>query len=133
MPMSGGWGGTSTRLAPAIWRSPESAGRNPATMLSSVVLPQPDGPSRARHSPSATVKERPSSARWVPKLLTSPSAARKLTLSTRDGAVEALDPAVQLLVDRADVEHVEGGQRLVGREAHAHLQLRRQLDIRVDR
>ena len=45
---------------------PASAASNPATMRSAVVLPQPDGPSRARNSPGAMFSDSPSSARTVP-------------------------------------------------------------------
>src|SRR6478735_3134504 len=41
----------------------------PAMMRSSVVLPQPDGPSRATNSPSATVSDTSSSAFAAPNIL----------------------------------------------------------------
>ena len=42
--------------------SPESTNSRPASTRSSVVLPEPDGPSSARNSPGATVSDTPSSA-----------------------------------------------------------------------
>ena len=41
---------------PSTTTLPSSYGRIPATMLSNVDLPQPDGPSRQTNSPSLTVK-----------------------------------------------------------------------------
>ena len=39
---------------PLIAMSPEVISSSPAIMLSSVDLPQPDGPTRTRNSPSST-------------------------------------------------------------------------------
>src|SRR5689334_12175676 len=41
---------------------PEDGSVRPATMRSKVLLPQPEGPSRLRNSPRATVRSTPSSA-----------------------------------------------------------------------
>src|SRR5438270_11625364 len=49
---------------------PEEDSR-PATMRKSVVLPQPDGPSRTQNSPSATPKEISSKIRVAPNVLDS--------------------------------------------------------------
>ncbi len=68
--------------APATMRSPietvpASGSRNPATSRSSVVLPQPDGPSTAV-MPSATSRSSPSSTRVSPKDLASPATLRPI-------------------------------------------------------
>src|SRR3954465_14527281 len=132
MPMSRRCAGTPLRLRPAIVSAPASASRNPATMFSRVVLPQPDGPSSARHSPSATSNVNPSSAATDPKRLATPRTDRKLT-SAGDQAVEPLDPVVELAIDRDRVEDAERRQRLVGIEAEALLERAGQLDLGVDR
>ena len=47
--------------------SPEVGARNPAMMLSSVVLPQPDGPSRVSRRPGSSVKDTSARAStWPP-------------------------------------------------------------------
>src|SRR5467141_28032 len=48
---------------------PEVGSSRPAIMRSVVVLPQPEGPSRQKKSPSGTVKVEPRTARNSPKLL----------------------------------------------------------------
>src|SRR5687767_4763080 len=52
----------SIRIDPSVGES------KPAIILSSVVLPQPDGPSREKNSPSLMVREELSSALNAPKL-----------------------------------------------------------------
>ena len=52
---------------PSTVTEPESAVSNPARMRSAVVLPQPDGPSRATNSPGAMSSDSPSRARTAPK------------------------------------------------------------------
>lgn len=50
-------GGSSVTSSPEINTRPESGCTSPATSRSTVVLPQPDGPSRANSSPSSTWKD----------------------------------------------------------------------------
>src|SRR5262252_5460890 len=52
---------------PWSFTSPRLAGSNPARILRRVDLPQPEGPTTATNSPSATLKSIPSSARTVPR------------------------------------------------------------------
>src|SRR5215467_8920189 len=52
---------------PWSFTSPRLAGSNPARIFRSVDLPQPEGPTTATNSPSATVKSMPSSATTVPR------------------------------------------------------------------
>ena len=59
-------GSVSMRCSPNRMR-PASSSQNPATMRSSVVLPQPDGPSSVKNSPSRTAIDTSSTARTVPK------------------------------------------------------------------
>ena len=49
----------------------------PASMRSSVVLPQPDGPSSAKNSFSRMSSETPSTAATLPKFLVTPSIVEK--------------------------------------------------------
>src|ERR1700750_2899413 len=67
MPMSRRAAGTDEMSLPSTRTDPVSAVSNPATMRSAVVLPQPDGPSRATSSPGAIWMDRPSRARVAPK------------------------------------------------------------------
>ena len=62
IPASRRWAGTPVTSCPSTRTSPESGCSNPASMRSAVVLPQPEGPSRARSSPGRTVRSRPSRA-----------------------------------------------------------------------
>src|SRR4051812_26693825 len=55
-------GGTSLTTLPAISTSPDVAASSPAAMRSTVVLPEPDGPTSTRNSPSAIRSSRPSTA-----------------------------------------------------------------------
>jgi hypothetical protein len=45
---------------------PEVTCSMPATVRSSVVLPDPDGPSRTRNVPASTSSETPDRASWLP-------------------------------------------------------------------
>ena len=78
--------GTSVISAPLTKMRPVSGVSKPAIMRNVVVLPQPEGPRRAKNSPAATSRPRPSTARVTPsKLLTMPSsrtlAAARLSYS----------------------------------------------------
>jgi hypothetical protein len=53
-------GGTPARDLPSTATSPALAVSKPATTLSTVVFPQPDGPSRAVRVPAGTVRSTPS-------------------------------------------------------------------------
>ena len=60
---SGGtWAPGPDRVRPPTAMRPASSRSNPATMRSSVLFPQPEGPSRARNSPAATSMVTPSTA-----------------------------------------------------------------------
>ena len=68
MPASRRCAGTPRMDSPSSSTSPESGVSKPASIRSAVVLPQPEGPSRASSSPGWTVRSRPSSAVVAPKL-----------------------------------------------------------------
>src|SRR5690349_69830 len=71
--------------------APESGGTNPAIIFSVVVFPQPDGPSRVRNSPRATVRSMPSTAANCPKFF--------LTLSSRTASSSILLTRVNKVAD----------------------------------
>src|SRR5882757_11428703 len=75
--------GTSVTKAPSMKISPRSATRNPATRLSSVVLPHPDSPSSVMNSPRATLIQASRSATTLPKRFVTPS--RRTAVSAFDG------------------------------------------------
>src|SRR5215470_14147879 len=62
-------GGTSLTTSPPIRISPDVAFSRPAMMRRNVVLPQPDGPSSTKNSPSRTAKLMPSTATTSPNCL----------------------------------------------------------------
>ena len=57
-------GGSSLTTLPPIRMSPEVWVSSPAIILSSVVLPHPDGPRSTRNSPSRIARTTPSTAVW---------------------------------------------------------------------
>src|ERR1044072_6977302 len=69
IPLSRRTGGTSVPRRSSIAISPPSGIRKPATRLSSVVLPQPEGPRSVISSPRRTSKDTSSSAVVFPKRL----------------------------------------------------------------
>ncbi len=60
---------------PAIWADPASATARVVRMRTTVVLPAPFGPSRARMLPFSTDRSRPTRACTAPYLFTSPFAS----------------------------------------------------------
>src|SRR5438477_7544900 len=66
MAMSRSGGATSLTISPPIRTSPEVARSSPAAMRRTVVLPDPDGPTRTRNSPSATSRFRSATATVPP-------------------------------------------------------------------
>src|SRR5712691_1232868 len=69
--------------------SPRSGIRKPATRLSSVVLPQPEGPSRVISSPRRTNKDTSSSAVILPKRLLTPASSTAMSSLCGRGALVA--------------------------------------------
>src|SRR5215475_1939715 len=113
MPMSRRWAGSrSMRLSPKRI-SPASSSQNPAIMRSKVVLPQPDGPSSVKNSPSPTSRSMPSTARTVPKLRETPAIEMPATLTAvldevldlLEGLGALLGPAVLVVLDDLHLRH----------------------------
>src|SRR5258708_13628818 len=73
MPMSRLAGGSWVMSSPSTRTRPPSGRSNPATTLSSVVLPEPLGPRMVKSSPGAMSSDTPSSATTSPKRRVSPS------------------------------------------------------------
>src|SRR2546426_1980532 len=95
---------TTPRSGPgAVMSLPSSVARpvvgvsKPATMLSSVLLPQPDGPTRVTNSPAPIARSIGSSActpsAVAPKRLDTPSTT-SFAVTRRDGAASATDSMV---------------------------------------
>src|SRR6267143_1224939 len=107
MPMSRLCTGMCVTSSPPTVMRPWSGVSKPAIMRKVVVLPQPDGPRRAKNSPGATARSMRSTTRVLPsKLFSTPSsrtsaAARELSLI----AVETpqLSPAQDTGHARVDV------------------------------
>ena len=64
-------------------RSRWSAPRDPATIRSVVVLPQPDGPSSAKNAPCSTTRSRSSTATKLPNFLVTEVSVRSAPASLR--------------------------------------------------
>src|ERR1043165_4943851 len=110
-------GKVSMRSVPNRMR-PVSSSQKPATMRNSVVLPQPDGPSSVKNSPSRTEIDTLSTARTVPNVRATPSiviavkrppacqvSARALDdlLNLLRGLDALLDPIVLVVIDELDL------------------------------
>src|SRR6516165_10961435 len=89
MPISRRYAGTSVIRWPSTAISPLSGIKKPATRLSSVVLPQPDGPSSVISSPRRTSSETSSSAVSLPKRLVTPSSSTAISPLARVAGVAA--------------------------------------------
>src|SRR5215210_6712434 len=68
-------GATPTAERPSMSISPAVGSSKPAIIRSVVVLPQPDGPSRARNSPGCTSRSMSSTATRSPKRFVTPRSA----------------------------------------------------------
>src|ERR1043165_292085 len=88
-------GNVSMRCSPNRMR-PASSSQNPAAMRNSVVLPQPDGPSSVKNSPSRTAIDTSSTARTVPNVRATPSIVIAVTRTSRLSA-RAPDDVLNLL------------------------------------
>src|SRR5499427_2562672 len=89
MPISRRYGGTSVIRWPSMAISPLSGIKKPPTRLSSVVLPQPDGPSSVISSPRRTSSETSSSAVSLPKRLVTASSSTATSPFARVAGVAA--------------------------------------------
>src|SRR6516164_11322084 len=94
MPISRRYAGTSVIRWPSTAISPLSGIKKPATRLSSVVLPQPDGPSSVISSPRRTSSETSSSAVSLPKRLVTPSSTTAISPFARVAGVAAAAESV---------------------------------------
>ena len=63
-------GGTRVMSRPPMLSVPSLILSNPAIMRSSVLLPQPEGPTNTQNSPGATCRSRSWMTSWSPKRLT---------------------------------------------------------------
>src|SRR5438309_9591675 len=85
---------------------------NPEIIRKVVVLPQPDGPSRTRNSPSATSSERSSTATTSPNRL---AMERRLSAATSNhlGEVDETVGYQQRRSDEQNLQARDGGDRRV--------------------
>ena len=79
MAMSRSEGRSSLTRRPAMRISPSVTVSSPATALSSVDLPQPEGPTSTRKPPSSTARSMPFSTSTWPKRFTRLSISRNAT------------------------------------------------------
>src|SRR5919199_429480 len=105
-------GATSLTTSPPMRIVPSDTRSSPATDRSAVDFPQPDGPTRIRHSPSAIVRLRSSTAR-VPssnRLLTCSKAISAMrSLSSLDGAGDE-SPDEEALAEQVQRHDRQRGQ-----------------------
>src|SRR5574344_2504831 len=70
MPILRSFTGISLMTLPSSLMVPPSIELKPIIILSKVVLPQPDGPSKVKNSPGSTCRDRPLITVVLPNLLT---------------------------------------------------------------
>ncbi len=70
-------GGTSVTSAPSIRMRPPLTSSSPAMRRSSVVLPQPDGPTKTTNEPSAISRSAPLMMSCAPKDFFTPSSVMR--------------------------------------------------------
>src|SRR5262245_52588637 len=114
MPISRRYAGTSVIRWPSMAISPLSGIKKPPTRLSSVVLPQPDGPSSVISSPRRTSSDTSSSAVVLPKRLVTASSSTAISASPFArvaAAAESLPSAGMLNVQHLCQAKEDVGQR----------------------
>src|SRR5262245_47024960 len=117
MPISRRYAGTSVMRWPSMAISPLSGIKKPPTRLSSVVLPQPDGPSSVISSPRRTSSDTSSSAMVLPKRLVTASSSTAICASPfawiagAAAAAESLPSAGMLNVQQLCQAKEDIGQR----------------------
>src|SRR5215470_14725523 len=122
MPISRRWAGSLSMRRSPKRISPASSSQNPAIMRRRVVLPQPDGPSRVKNSPSATSRSTPSTARTLPKLRDAPVILMPATLAAvlddvldlLEGLGALLGPAFLVVLGELDRRHRRHAARQLG-------------------
>ena len=98
MPMSRWAAGTGEMSLPSTMTEPVSAVSKPATMRSAVVLPQPEGPSKATSSPGAILMDSPSRARMTPNARVRSRSSTLVPPPARTGPVPAAVVAASRVV-----------------------------------
>src|SRR5690348_5252066 len=105
---------------------PVSGCSKPAIIRSVVVLPEPDGPSSVKNSPSPTVRSTSSTATTSPYVLRAPSTRTSPLVPSADKApLKDVEPALEILV--ADGERHEDADHVAvetAREEHQPLPAR---------
>src|SRR5437867_839457 len=114
--MSRSRGGIAFTLVSPIQIAPSLGFSRPATRRSAVVLPQPEGPTRIKNSPSPTSSERSSSAttssekRFVTCSRTTRATALSLQSGRRDAADEVALRHEEEQKHGHEAHHVRGHQ-----------------------
>src|SRR3982751_3062004 len=78
MPIARLYGGSFDRGLPSSRISPSVGVSNPASIISVVVLPEPEGPSSVRNSPRSMSRSRPSTTRVSPSYVLHTAAKRTI-------------------------------------------------------
>src|SRR5579862_6478860 len=115
-------GGMVNASSPPIRTRPDSGTSSPASTRSSVVLPEPDGPSSATNSPASIARSTRSTAGVLPNRQVMPSSAMAVPcpLSTRGLVLAAEPPLEEAFGDQRDQREegeksgdTEGGGEIV--------------------
>src|SRR5580658_4562716 len=109
----------SLMTLPSMRISPDVSDSRPAMVLSSVDLPQPDGPTSTRKPPLSRVRSMPLRISSAPKRLRRPLISRKAMGSTFHGAGHETAHEIAAGEDIDD----EGGRGRDDRRGHVHVVL----------
>src|SRR5712691_5293944 len=120
-------GGMSLTTWPPIRMSPEVCRSRPAMMRRNVVLPQPDGPSSTRNSPSRTVRLMPPTATTSPKFLVISLAATVAIWAPSMSRAGICKPATRPRSDRVPPQSPD----LIGFDARDGKRGRRLMEMRA--
>ncbi len=113
-------GGTRSTRSPRMWISPELGATKPPITFRVVVLPQPEGPSRQKNSPSWMSRSTGSSAMALPYRLDTPRSAMATDWSLTPAASASagaphLQGHIDALLGLADVVGLERCDQHLGR------------------
>src|SRR4051794_884363 len=114
------WIESGPASSPSKASAPSPMGSSPAIKRRRVVLPEPEGPSRATSSPGATDRSTESSTRLAPKLFDTPLSSMPRAAELRPPTIPAF--SVPVVAERGADAPFEGGfeakrdQRQKGKE-----------------
>src|SRR3954469_1333250 len=109
MPILRWFGLSRVTSLPAIWMAPPDGSSKPATILSTVVLPQPEGPRNETNSPRATSRLKSCTTVVVAKVLRTLRMLRKVSAMVGSGSIRSVRRARGEAGKQLDHRHAAPG------------------------